>query len=118
MTILLSLLSWLVSNPMMILGAIGIWVATGWISDVKGYFDKRAVARPLIEAIGERDRAVETKDKLVREALFARDNAQVEVQQLRAELDEAEIKRKVAGVPDCVWSRNDIRLLNGRARRR
>lgn len=118
MTILLSLLSWVVSNPMMILGAIGIWVATGWISDVQGFFEKRAVARPLIEAIEVRDQTAAAKDKLITEALFARDNAQVELTQLKAELDDAELKRKAAGAPDCVWSRDDIRLLNTRGRRR
>lgn len=118
MTILLSLLSWVVSNPIMILGAIGIWFATGWISDVKGYFEKRQITREWAWQVDQRDKASEVKDEMITNALFARDNAQVEIAKLRAELDDAEIKRKVAGIADCTWSDHDIRLLNGRARRR
>jgi hypothetical protein len=118
MSIIITLLGWVVSNPLMILGAIVIWIATGWISDVKGYFQQRDLAYNWAAKVQERDTASEIKDGLIEEALNAKDRSNAEIQVLRGQLDEAEINRKVAGVPDCTWSDSDIRLLNAAKRRR
>ncbi len=112
MIFITSILSWFASNPLMILGAIGIWVATGWISDVKGYFAERSLAAGYTRVIEERDQIAAKKDAIIVNALQEREKINAELSQLQAHLDDAEIARKTAGVPDCVWSRDDIRLLN------
>jgi hypothetical protein len=109
---MMGILSWVVSNPLMILAALGIWLATGWISDVKSWVSQRSQATQYISVIAKRDQIAEAKDQQLQEALAGRDNAMLEIQKLQADLDAAEIARKTAGTPDCVWSDSDARLLN------
>jgi hypothetical protein len=118
MGILLSGAGWLLGNPTVILAIIGVWLASSWWGDVKNWWETEAATRPLVAAIEARDKVADLKDKMINDALLARDNAHVEIAELRAHLDDAEAARKVAGVPDCTWSRDDIRLLNSGRRRR
>lgn len=112
MSIITSLLTSILGNPMMILMAIGVFFATSWASDVRGFFEKRNVVQPYIMAVQERDRAIERKEKITQDALTARDNHVHELARLRAEMDAVEISRRTQGAADCHWSDDDLRLLN------
>lgn len=99
-------------NPTVIFGVIMAVVVASWASDVRAFFNTRDLIKPWQQAVKDRDDAIERKDKLTETALLARDNAKTEIQELRAHLDDAEIKRKMAGVNECRWTDDDLRVLN------
>src|SRR5262249_171491 len=111
-SVIFSLLTWAVSNPMMILAAIGIWLATGWISDVKGWIDRRDTAAQYQRVVADRDAVALNKDRELQKALKEQDDARTELQGLQAQVDEAEKAHVAQAGPDCVWSDADAKLLN------
>lgn len=112
-----AILGFLVTNPMVILGFIGIFVATGVFGEVRGWIRERhavAVAvKPWVAAVVERDKAAAFKETLVSNATKDREKVRNEIASLQAQLEAADIERKNAKVPECNFSADDIRVLNG-----
>lgn len=111
-----AILSFFASNPLIILGFIGAFVASGWYSDVKSWYSERhavtQAVQPWAKAVAERDEAAKIKDQIAIEAIQARENTTNEIEKLRAQFEIAEHARAASGAPDCNWSDDDIRMLN------
>lgn len=107
------ILSFLVGNPMVILGLLGVFVFTSVGADLKGWYREHQIVKPWAAAVKERDDAAGIKDQIAIQAIQSRETANVEIESLRMQLDAAEAQRKAMGVADCPWSDDDLRMLNG-----
>ena len=119
MGILTSIFGFLLANPMVILGFLGVFAMSGVYSEVKGWYRERQIVKPWVAAVKDRDAAIQERDNavivkeaIVVEAIKARENSKHEVAQLQAQLEAAEIERKAAKAPDCNFSADDVRMLN------
>jgi hypothetical protein len=112
-----AILGFLVANPMVILGFLGIFVATGVFGEVRGWIRERhavAVAvKPWAAAVVERDKAAAFKETLVTNAIKDRERTKNEIAALQTQLEASEIQRKAAKAPECNLSADDVRMLNG-----
>lgn len=109
---MLGIFTGLLSSPMAILAMLAVFVGTSVFGEVKGWMERREAIAPWAVAVAERDQWSAQKDKITEIAIQETEKATNEIQQLRAALDEAEIARKLVKAPDCVWSDDDIELLN------
>jgi hypothetical protein len=117
-----AILSWVMGNPMIILAMIGVFTFTSIASDVKAWWSERqavAVAvQPWQKAVAERDEAAQIKEGILELTREAKLNAEQQIAELTAHFEEQEIKRKLAGLAECSWSDDDIKLLNAAAARK
>lgn len=111
-----AILSWAVGNPMVILAMIGVFTFTSIGSEVKGWFTGRAAVRsavtPWVKAVAKRDRAAAAKEQILSDTRQAKADAEQIIAELNAAFEAAEIKRRLAGVDECHWTDDDIRMLN------
>ncbi len=114
--------SWVLSNPMIILAMIGVFTFTSIASDVKAWWSERhavaAAVQPWQRAVSERDQAAKVKEGILEKTIEAKLNAEQQIEEFRAHVEEQEIKRKLAGLAECTWSDDDLKLLNAAAGRK
>lgn len=109
------------ANPAILVTILSVWVGTSVYHGVTKWIDERKVVRPYVEALIERDRAARFKDELLDAVAKDKEMKDAEAQGLREALEAYERERKpVPGsAGDCVWSGDDLRVLNsGNPRRR
>lgn len=107
-----AILGFLVANPMVILGFLGVFVFTSVGSEIKSWWHEHQVIKPWVAAVKERDEASQIKETIAIQAIASRENSLNEIAQLKSELEAAEMDRKVRNVADCPWSDDDARVLN------
>jgi hypothetical protein len=108
-------------NPTAILALILVWSGTSVYRGVTEWVNQRKVVRPYVEAVAQRDRAARFKDELLEALAKDKEIADAEATKWREAVEAYERTRQpVPGsAGDCVWSPDDIRVLNSaRARRR
>lgn len=114
--------SWILGNPMIILAMIGVFTFTSIASDVKAWWNERhavaAAVQPWQRAVAERDEAARVKEGILDKTNEAKLNAEQQIAELQAHFEEQEIKRKLAGLAECSWSDDDLKLLNAAAPRK
>jgi hypothetical protein len=91
---------------------LAVFVGTSVFGEVKGWLRERDAVTPWAVALEQSSKDAERKDQITALAIQETERATNEIQELRASLDAAEIARKLAKAPDCVWSDDDLRLLN------
>jgi hypothetical protein len=119
MGIITSILGFLLANPMVILGFLGVFVFSSIGSDIKGWYRERQVIKPWIAAVKERDAASSVKEAIAIQAIESRESSLHEISDLRTQLEAAELERKAKNTTECPWTDDDIRVLNsGRGRKK
>jgi hypothetical protein len=117
-----AIISWILGNPMIILAMIGVFTFTSIASDVKAWWNERhavaAAVQPWQRAVSERDQAAKVKEGILEKTIEAKLNAEQQIEEFRAHVEEQEIKRKLAGLAECTWSDDDLKLLNAAAGRK
>jgi hypothetical protein len=106
-------------NPTVVVALLFMWVGTSVYQEVTQWVRERQIVRPYVKALIQRDAAIKFKDELIDAVAKDKEAKDVELDELREQLEVADRNRPkpAAGVPDCTWSDYDIRVLNGRARR-
>jgi hypothetical protein len=111
-----AIISWVLGNPLIILSLIGMFTFTSIFSEAKAWLAERhavtAAVQPWIKAVAERDAAAAQKEDILNRANEARVVAEQSINELQAQFDEEDAKRKLTAAADCAWSDDDIRLLN------
>lgn len=113
---MLDLLRLLINPAGMLLVVLFTWVGTSTYHGITKWIDEGRLVRRAVEPwereLGKRDLMLKVKDHMIQAVSEDKDNAQIENEKLRAELEKSEASRRVAGAPDCVWSADDRRMLN------
>ena len=111
-----AIFSWIVGNPLIILGLIGVFTFTSIASDVKAWWSERsavhAALTPWVQAVSDRDQVAQRQEQILNEAIEAKQKAEKDVVDLTFEYEQEDIRRKLAGAADYNWSDDDLRVLN------
>ena len=107
-----AIISFLLGNPMVILGLLGVFTFTSIAGDARAWWKERQAVKPFIVAIAEHKEAAEVKEAILKNALEANEHAQEYIEALQAKQEEDAKARTAAGAVDCSWSDDDLRLLN------